>query len=119
MNKVDWYKELKIPKEVVVLGATYQITITERDLAEMADHGEEVAGTCSVYSNIIEIYSDDFEEYVTEMEIREQMAKAHHTLRHELIHALFIQSGLDYTYGDDECLVDFLAVQIPKIKEHF
>lgn len=114
----NWYEILDMPKQVNVLGVDYEIHIVPRDLSEMIECFEEAAGACSVYTPIIEIYCDDFEEQVFELEEYEQKARAHHTLRHEIIHALFIQSGLDYTYGGDETLVDFLAVQIPKIKKH-
>ena len=35
-------------------------------------------------------------------------------LRHELFHAIFHECGLS-EYGDDETLVEFLAIQFPKI----
>lgn len=35
-------------------------------------------------------------------------------IRHEIIHAYFHESGLQH-YCDDERLVDWLAIQIPKI----
>ncbi len=38
--------------------------------------------------------------------------------RHELIHAFLFESGLA-CYGNDEKIVDWIAVQYPKIKEVF
>lgn len=35
-------------------------------------------------------------------------------IRHEIMHAFFYESGLD-NYSDDERLVDWLALQLPKI----
>ena len=118
MSKNNWHEILEIPKEINILGETYQIVITRRELSDLIDERDGATGACAVYEPLIELYSDEFEDFVTESETREQKAKVHHTFRHEIVHALFIQSGLDYTYGDDECLVDFLAVQIPKIKKY-
>lgn len=38
--------------------------------------------------------------------------------RHELIHAFFSEAGLD-NYSNDELLVDWLAVQFPKLSRLF
>lgn len=38
--------------------------------------------------------------------------------RHEVIHAFFCESGLD-EYSDNELLVDWLAVQFPKLMKAF
>lgn len=42
---------------------------------------------------------------------------AEKVLRHEIIHALFYESGHELNYCNDETLVDLLAIQLPKIKE--
>ena len=39
-------------------------------------------------------------------------------LRHEIIHAFLFESGLA-CYGSDEKIVDWIAVQYPKLKEVF
>ena len=36
------------------------------------------------------------------------------TIRHEIIHAFFFESGLE-GYGNDETLVQWIAMQLPKI----
>ena len=38
------------------------------------------------------------------------------TLRHEVIHAFFVESGLT-EYTEDEVLVEWIAVQFPKISQ--
>jgi len=38
------------------------------------------------------------------------------TIRHELIHAFFFESGLE-EYGGDETLVQWIAMQLPKINK--
>jgi hypothetical protein len=41
-------------------------------------------------------------------------------IRHEVIHAFFFESGLgDSSYGKNEELVDWIAMQFPKIAEVF
>ena len=36
-------------------------------------------------------------------------------MRHEIIHAFFEESGLDFDYCHDETLVDWIAIKIPQI----
>lgn len=43
-------------------------------------------------------------------------AEESETMRHEIIHAFFFESGLE-EYGNDETLVQWLAMQLPKISE--
>ena len=42
-------------------------------------------------------------------------------LRHEIIHAFFFESGLDVNseWGSDETLVDWIALQFPKMEKVF
>ncbi len=46
-------------------------------------------------------------------------------IRHEIIHAFLIESGLDNNwqhaemYGHDETMVDWIAIQFPKIQRAF
>lgn len=42
-------------------------------------------------------------------------------LRHELVHAFMYESGLDCNseWGRDETLIDWIAIQLPKISEVF
>ncbi len=42
-------------------------------------------------------------------------------LRHEIIHAFLFESGLDENsdWGTDETLVDWIALQFPKLEEAF
>ena len=43
------------------------------------------------------------------------------TLRHEIIHAFMFESGLDEcsTWGVDESLIDWIALQFPKMLKAF
>ena len=43
------------------------------------------------------------------------------TIRHELIHAILFESGLDHNseWGRDEQLVDWIAIQFPKLLNIF
>lgn len=49
----------------------------------------------------------------------EGVHRAKEVLRHEVIHALFYESGLNDRYGSDETLVSFLAAQFPKLCDIF
>lgn len=35
--------------------------------------------------------------------------------RHEIVHAFFIESGLSNDFGNNEVLVDWIAIQMPKM----
>ena len=111
----NWYEIFDLPREVNVLGATYKINIIYTDESAIGGPDEKAYGLCAVYEPIIEIYSDDFEYNLDQLAALTHQVK--HTFRHELVHAFFIEAGLDYKYGEDEVLVDFLAFQLPKIKE--
>ena len=46
----------------------------------------------------------------------EKKERAKEVLRHEIIHAFFSEAGLD-DYSANEQLVNWLAIQLPKIKK--
>lgn len=66
-----------------------------------------------------EIYIDDFEPDERTVE-RPDLFKDK-VLRHEIVHAYFFESGLanNSDFAENEELVDWLALQIPKIAQTF
>lgn len=98
-------------KTVNILGTEYIIEEKEEIIKQGAD------GFCYPYSNKIHIrplknmLDDDNAEEEKEKCFKE-------TLSHECIHAYFRESGL-CGYMRDETLVDWLAVQFPKMAKTF
>lgn len=97
--------------KVNILGTEY--TVYE-------DNGLEklgLDGCCKKYDKEISIRSienmlEDGDHYESKLERHCEV------MRHELIHAFFNESGLD-EYGNDEQLVDWLAMQFPKMEKTF
>ena len=92
--------------QIDVLGTKYAVEVTE-------DTGDESSdGICDFLTKTIKVWPDckispDHSEEL-------QRVSGRNTLRHEVIHAFFYESGLtDYTV--DETLVEALAILWPKI----
>ena len=94
-----------------VLGQDYDIIIDET----LKDRGRD--GECLMYEKKIHIKPvQDMLEHDASMSSK--ATSWNETLRHELIHAFFFESGL-VEYGGDETLVDFIAQQFPKLQAIF
>lgn len=58
-----------------------------------------------------------------DVELRDKHAMINKVLRHEIVHAFFLESGLRECsgstdcWGEDETIVDWIAIQGPKIYE--
>ena len=108
-------KENKMKKNVVnVLGTEYEIKSNEdiyKTLMESQNTGE-----CDMYAKVISISP---QEYIIN-DSREDVRKSVYNIcmRHEILHAFFHEAGVD-KYSADETLVDFIAMQFPKMKELF
>lgn len=91
-----------------ILGTPYNIKfMTEKENPKLNDRN----GLAELYSKELIIktgYEDDFNAYNNITEYREKV------LRHEILHAIFHECGLD-KYSNDEDLVNFLALQYNKI----
>lgn len=94
-----------------ILGTPYNIkfqTPQENPKLDIADAN----GLAELYSKELIIrtgYEDDPNSFNNVTEFREKV------MRHEVIHAFFHECGLDI-YSDDETLVNFLALQFPKLE---
>lgn len=95
-----------------VLGTEYTI-----EYKEMKDEG--IDGYCDCTSKHIVVRSDN------ENKLEDFQALQNKQLRHEIIHAFMSESGLQSNfehsnrYGHEETIVDWFAIQYPKIKKIF
>jgi len=93
-----------------ILGTEYEvIKQTEGENKKLKD----ASGLCEIYSKRIilnEIKVDD-------QTYENLQAYKDRTFRHEIVHAFFAESGLrgSSDYAENEELVDWIAIQLPKI----
>ena len=109
-----------------VLGTEYEILY--KDYADDAQFSEnDFCGYCDdVLKTIVICNMQTYPGFELETE---EYCKEHqkYTLRHELIHAFLSESGLSHSSGKitnigwakNEEMVDFFAIQFPKIKKVF
>lgn len=99
---------------VSILGTEYEIiTQTEEDNPKLL----EANGLCEMYSK--KIVLRDMKEEPDSFENLDAYKRK--VLRHEVIHAFFAESGLrnNSDYAQCEELVDWIAIQFPKIARVF
>lgn len=103
-------------EHIDVLGTTYHIQY--RTIAE-DKHLENADGYCDYTSKNIVIKSEND----AELEDFEWLQRK--SLRHEILHAFLAESGLQSNfqhaeeYGHDETMIDWFAIQFPKIGKIF
>jgi hypothetical protein len=97
-------------KVINILGTDYKIRV--EDSAQNCKL-KNANGLCEIYSK--EIVIDPIEEDPDCYENLE--AYRRRVVRHELVHAFFAESGLrtESKYAENEELVDWIAIQLPKI----
>lgn len=97
---------------VKILGTDYKvITDTDRCKQKNAD------GLCCVYEK--EIYIRELEDMLSDSDSRDaKMKRFREVLRHEIIHAFFHECGLE-EYSDNEFIVDWIAMNFPKMSTSF
>lgn len=101
--------------EVNVLGTTYTIfkDVTEEDTTIIKDaDGVTDFTTKKIFIAPLESEDDSFQD----MERYEKR-----TIRHEIVHAILFESGLDHNakWPRNEEMVDWLAIQFPKLLDIF
>ena len=98
-------------KEITILGEVWTIKVVE-----LIDGGTDNYGCCDITSQVIKIRK--ILEH-TDFDSLENCYKQ--TIRHEIIHAFFYESGLDNCsdasgpWAINEEMVDWFAIQGPKI----
>lgn len=91
---------------ISILGTAYELIIDN----EIAD--SDVYGVCDRYAKTIRINKNAFVGEGLTKNIQDVVKK---TVRHELLHGIFHEMGLD-CYAEDEVLIDALAIIYPKIE---
>lgn len=104
--------------EIDILGTKY--TIEYKDIADDSKL-EEMEGFTDLYTKTIVIGRLEQRDYFkNEPKEKIDLVKKK-ILRHELVHAFLFESGLDsnsnktYSWADNEEMVDWFAIQSPKI----
>lgn len=103
--------------KVNILGTEYTIIEeTEDENPKLKDAN----GICEVYEKVISVMPED--AYTTMPKAYNNIRALYNkVLRHEIIHAFFAESGLrnESDYAENEELVDWIAIQFPKIAKAF
>ena len=102
-------------QKIDILGTEYEIT----ESTSQDDQGLQNAdGYCAHVAKRIVIEEKIF-NHCPDHDIDEQRAvRRRHVLRHELIHAFLEESGLS-EYSRNELIVDWIALQFPKMLKAF
>ena len=92
-----------------ILGTEYQVNIKERQTDPKLD-------TRDGYTDfsVKKIVVADVEKEKDNDSVEDLSPYLKQVIRHETIHALFYESGMN-DWASDELLVDYLSIQIPKI----
>lgn len=99
--------------KINILGTPYEIIVDKSGYLEK----NNADGIDRNYSKTILVR--DLDDYLdSEATTEEKEARRKETIRHEIIHAFFSESGLK-GYYNDELLVEWLAVQFPKMLDVF
>lgn len=100
---------------VNILGTEYEIVKQTR---EENPKLKEASGLCEIYAHKIVLADYDHSDLslFDNLEVYDKQ-----TLRHEIVHAFFAESGLhsDSDYAANEELVDWIAIQFPKMLKVF
>ena len=103
-------------KKVNILGTEYTVVVASREEDKFL---QKCDGYCDKTSKkiVVTTKSDD-----CEIDIFEEYQKK--VTRHEIIHAFLIESGLQENFkheewGHDETMVDWIAIQFPKMLQAF
>lgn len=99
--------------KINILGTPYELIVDRSGYLEK----NNADGVDRNYSKTILVR--DLDDYLdSEATTEEKEARRKETIRHEIIHAFFSESGLK-GYYNDELLVEWLAVQFPKMLDVF
>lgn len=110
-RECGWYKQKGKEMKVNILGTEYSVEIDDTLEKTNAD------GMCKVYDKVISIRSVD-SMLCDEDSTDTKKMRFNEVLRHEIVHAFFNEAGLQ-EYSADEQLVDWIAIQFPKIRKAF
>lgn len=94
-----------------ILGTEYHVYDDERVVEDAGAYG-----VCRFLSKQIFLHPED--DILEDGTPEENQTHYNKVMRHEIIHAAFYESGLTQ-YTNDETLVEWLAVQFPKLAAIF
>nr|DAO31567.1 MAG TPA: hypothetical protein [Caudoviricetes sp.] len=104
-------------KEINILGAAYTLTITSKSQDVRL---KDADGICdeTVKELLVDSYADSEGDPTCKKNLAVQIKK---NKRHEIIHAFLFESGLaeNSIWAQNEEMVDFFAIQFPKLLETF
>ena len=111
--------------KIDILGTEYRIEIHKvSEDSFMEEKG--LAGYCEEENKLIVVADMSEEKYFVGMDEKAQETYRKKTLRHEIIHSFLNESGLsdssnqfDGAWAKNEEMVDWLAIQTPKIYKTF
>lgn len=111
--------------KIDILGTEYRIEIHKvSEDSYMEEKG--LAGYCEEENKLIVVADMSEEKYFVGMDEKAQEIYRKKTLRHEIMHAFLNESGLsdssnrfDGAWAKNEEMVDWLAIQTPKIYKTF
>lgn len=116
---------MDIAKSVNVLGTEYKIEVHKVSEDEYMKNNL-LSGYCAEEGKYIVVADMSEKQFFDNMNDREQKIYADKTLRHEIIHAFLNESGLSDSasatsgsWARNEEMVDWFAIQSPKIFEAF
>lgn len=104
-------------KTINILGSNYTLTVSSK--AE-EPRLESCDGLCdeTVKELLVDNYAEDAGDQTCKKNLAVQIRK---NKRHEIIHAFLFESGLaeNSSWAQNEEMVDFFAIQFPKLLEAF
>lgn len=100
-------------KKIMVLGTEYTIKVVEEKLDPVLKNFD---GYCDYSTKTIIV--KDYNGVKDPLSPDDPTVHANSTLRHEIIHAFFYESGLEEYYRDER-VVDWIALQFPKMAKLF
>ena len=104
-------------KKINILGAAYMLTITSKSQDVRL---KDADGICddTVKELLVDNYASSEDDPTCKKNLVVQIRK---NKRHEIIHAFLFESGLAENSGwaQNEEMVDFFAIQFPKLVEAF
>ena len=103
-------------KSVNILGTDYKIEIRNKKDDKLL---EKCDGYCDYTTHLIVVTSEPEDN-----ELQDFKSYQKKVLRHELVHAFLSESGLSCNFkhdewGQDETMVDWIAIQFPKMLQVF
>lgn len=111
--------------KIDILGTEYRIE-THKVSEDSYMEEKDFAGYCEEENKLIVVADMSEEKYFVGMDEKAQETYRKKTLRHEIIHAFLNESGLsdssnrfDGAWAKNEEMVDWLAIQTPKIYKTF